>query len=141
MHRAKLDLLRNHQQEHQENEKAEGIKMAIVVASHTTLSLTTGSKSADQVTGRNQYVGKGRIQFAARASAVAATGIRATLSVGGVALVDDQLLPFGGATGGLSVRDNMILDQVVAGGRVELTYRNDSAGTLTVDGLVLFTPM
>lgn len=115
--------------------------MAIVVASGTTLSLTTGTKSADQVTGRNQYVGKGRIQLIARASAAAATGIRATLNVGGVALMDDQLVPYAGTTGALSVRDHMVIDQVVAGGRVENFYRNDSAGTLTVDFLVLFTPM
>jgi len=35
----------------------------------------------------------------------------------------------------------MVIDQVVAGGRVELFFRNDSAGTLTVDYLLLFTPM
>jgi len=115
--------------------------MAIVVASGNTLSLTTGTKSADVVTGRNQYVGKGRIQVIARASAAAATGIRATVNVGGVALMDDQMIPFAGATGGLSVRDNMIIDQIVAGGRVEATFRNDSAGTLTVDYTILFTPM
>lgn len=115
--------------------------MAINVASGTTLSLTTGSKSADQITGRNQYVGKGRIQFFAKASVVAATGIRATLNVGGVALMDDQLVPYSGATGLLDVSANAIIDQVVSGGRVELFFRNDAAGTLTVDFLVLFTPM
>lgn len=115
--------------------------MAIVVASGTTLSLTTGLKSADQVTGRNQYVGKGRIQFIARGSAAAATGIRSTLNVGGVALIDDQAVPYAGTTGNLSVNDHMVLDQVVAGGRVECFFRNDSAGTLTVDYLILFTPM
>lgn len=115
--------------------------MAINVASGVALSLTTGVKSADQVTGRNQYVGKGRIQFFARGSAAAATGIRATLNVGGVALSDDQLVPYAGTTGSLSVGDHGIIDQVVSGGRVELFFRNDSAGTLTVDFLVLFTPM
>lgn len=115
--------------------------MAIVVASGVTLSLATGVKSADQVTGRNQYVGKGRIQFAARGSAAAATGIRSTLNVGGVALIDDQLVPYAGTTGALSIRDHMVLDQVVAGGRVECFFRNDSAGILTVDFLILFTPM
>jgi len=114
--------------------------MAIVVASANTLSLTTGTKSADQVTGRNQYVGKGRIQLVARASAAAATGIRATLNVGGVPLIDDQYVNFAGATGGLSVKDHMMVDQAVAGGRCELFFRNDSAGTLTVDYLLLFTP-
>jgi len=115
--------------------------MAIVVASGTTLSLTTGLKSADQVTGRNQYVGKGRLQFAAKGSAAAATGIRATVNVGGVALIDDQLVPWAGTTGTLSINDNMIIDQVVAGGRVEVFFRNDSAGTLTVDFICQFTPM
>jgi len=115
--------------------------MAIVVASGTTLSLTTGLKSADQVNGRNQYVGKGRIQVIARASAAAATGIRMTLNVGGIALIDDQMIPYAGTTGALSVRDHMVIDQVVAGGRVEAFFRNDSGGTLTVDYLILFTPM
>jgi len=115
--------------------------MAIVVASGTTLSLTTGLKSADQVTGRNQYVGKGRLQVCARASAAAALGIRCTVNVGGVALIDDQMIPYAGTTGALSVRDHMIIDQIVAGGRVECFFRNDSAGTLTVDYLIMFTPM
>ena len=115
--------------------------MAIVVASGVATSLTTGLKTADQVTGRNQYVQKGRIQFIARGSAAAATGIRATINVGGVALIDDQLVPFAGTAGALSVNDHMVLDQVVAGGRVECFFRNDSAGTLTVDYLILFTPM
>ena len=115
--------------------------MAIVVSSGTTVSLTTGLKTADQVTGRNQYVGKGKIQLCARGSAAAATGIRCTLNVGGVALIDDQLVPYSGTTGAISVRDHMLIDQIVAGGRVECFFRNDSAGTLTVDYLILFTPM
>ncbi len=115
--------------------------MAITVASGMTTSLTTGLKTADLVTGRNQYVGKGRIQLIARGSAAAATGIRATLNCGGVALMDDNMVPFTGTTGALSIKDHMIIDQVVAGGRVELFFRNDSAGTLTVDYLLLFTPM
>jgi len=114
--------------------------MAIVVASSTTLSLTTGLKSAEQVSGDNQYVGKGRIQLVCKASAAAATGIRATLTVGSIPLINDQLIPFAGTTGTLSINDNMVLDQMVAGGRVGLTFRNDSAGTLTVDYLCLFTP-
>jgi len=115
--------------------------MAIVVASGTTVSTAAGAKSADLVTGRNQYVGKGRIQLVARGSAAAATGMLCTLNVGGVALVDDQLIPYAGATGGLSVKDHMILDQVIAGGRVEFFLRNNSGGALTTDYLILFTPM
>lgn len=114
--------------------------MAIIIASGTTTSLTTGLKTADLVTGRNQYVGKGRIQLLARASAAAATGIRATLNVGGVALMEDNLVPFAGTTGAMT-NDHVVIDQVVPGGRVELFFRNDNAGTLTVDWALLFTPM
>ena len=115
--------------------------MAIVVASGTTVSTAAGAKSADLVSGRNQYVGKGRIQLVARGSAAAATGMRCTLNVGGVALIDDNLIPFAGTTGQMSSRDHMVLDQVVAGGRVEFFLRNDSAGALTTDYIIYFTPM
>jgi len=114
--------------------------MAIVVASGTTVSTAAGAKSADLVIGRNQYVGKGRIQLVARGSAAAATGMRCSLNVGGIALIDDQLIPFAGTTGQMSTRDHMILDQMVAGGRVEFYLRNDSAGALTTDYMILFTP-
>jgi len=114
--------------------------MAIVVKTGIGLSLATGVKSAEQITGDNQYIGRGRLQLVAKASAAAATGIRATLTVGGVPLINDELVPFAGTIGTMSVNDNMVLDQMVAGGRVGLTFRNDSAGTLTTDYQVLFTP-
>lgn len=115
--------------------------MAILVASGVTTSTAAGAKSADLVSGRNQYVGKGRIQLAARGSAAAATGMRCTLNVGGVALADDQMIPFAGTTGQLSTKDHIFVDQIVAGGRVEFFLRNDSAGALTTDYIILFTPM
>lgn len=114
--------------------------MAYILGTGVALSLATGVKSAEQITGDGQFVGKGRIQFVAKASTAASTGIRATLTVGGVPLINDQLVPFAGTAGTLSINDNMVLDQVTAGGRVGLTFRNDSAGTLTVDYQVLFTP-
>lgn len=114
--------------------------MAVLVASGVTTSLTAGLKTADLVTGRNQYVGKGRTVLLARGSAAAATGIRCTLNVGGVALMDDQLVPYAGTTGTMTT-DHVVIDQVVSGGRVELFFRNDSAGTLTVDYSLTFTPM
>jgi len=115
--------------------------MAIVIANGLTYSQAATSKSADLVTGRNQYIKKGRIQLFAKASAAAATGMLATLNVGGVALIDDQRIPFAGTTGTLSVNDNGVVDQVVEGGRVEFFLRNDSAGALTTDYTILFTPM
>lgn len=115
--------------------------MAIVVASANTVSTAAGAKSLDLVTGRNQYIGKGRLVVAARASAAAATGMRMTVNVGGIALIDDQYIPFAGATGGLSLKDHVLIDQVVAGGRVEAFLRNDSGGALTTDYIIYFTPM
>lgn len=115
--------------------------MAIVVASGTTYSQAANTKSADLVTGRNQYVGKGRIQLVAKASAAAATGMLCTLNVGGVAIVDDNRIPYAGTTGTISVKDNVMADQVVNGGRVEFFLRNDSAGALTTDYIIYFTPM
>lgn len=112
----------------------------VLVASSTTLSLTTGVKSAEQVSGLYQYIGKGTITLVAKASAAAATGIRCTLSVGGVPLMNDSLIPFAGTTGTLSINDNVVVSQMVAGGLASLTFRNDSAGTLTVDYQLLYTP-
>lgn len=112
--------------------------MAVVVASGSATSVAANTKSADQVTGRNQYVGKGRIQLIAKTSA---TGMNYTLNIGGVALIDDQIVPYTGTAGTISVNDNVVLDQVVAGGRVELFLRNTTAGALTNDYIIYFTPM
>jgi len=112
--------------------------MAIVVATGTAVSIGANTKSADQVSGRNQYVQKGRIQLIAKCSA---TGMNITLNVGGVALVDDSAIPYTGTAGTISVNDNVMVDQVVSGGRVELFLRNTSGGALTTDYLVYYTPM
>lgn len=112
--------------------------MAILVTSATTDSTAANTKSADKVTGRNQYVQKGRIVLVARGSA---TGMNCTLNVGGVALADDQAIPYFGATGALSVKDHVVVDQIVAGGRVELFLRNTTGGALTTDYAIYFTPM
>jgi len=112
--------------------------MAILVASGMTVSTAAYTKTADLVTGRNQYVGKGRVTLCARGSAI---GMNATLNVGGVALSDDTALPFIGTTGALSVKDHVIIDQVVSGGRIEFFLRNTTAGALTTDYALYFTPM
>lgn len=112
--------------------------MAIIVASGVTTSTAANTKSADLVTGRNQYVGKGTITLVARGSAA---GMNCTLNVGGVALIDDLPIASFGATGGLSSIDHEVLSQVVAGGRVEFFLRNTTGGALTTDYLIKFTPM
>ncbi len=112
--------------------------MALVVASGSAVSTAANTKSADQVSGRNQYIGKGRIQLIGKASA---TGMLITLNVGGSALMDDNAITFTGTAGTLSVNDNVLVDQVVGGGRVELFLRNGTGGALTTDYIVYFTPM
>ncbi len=112
--------------------------MAVLVASGMTVSTAANTKTADLITGRNQYVQKGRIQLVARGSAI---GMNVTLNVGGVALSDDLAIPFFGATGALSVKDHVVIDQVVAGGRIEMFLRNTTGGALTTDYAVYFTPM
>ena len=112
--------------------------MAILVASGSAVSTAANTKSADQVSGRNQYVGKGRLQLVAKASA---TGLNCTLNCGGVAMVDDQVIGYTGTAGTISANDNVIIDQVVAGGRVEFFLRNTTGGAVTADYFIFFTPM
>lgn len=112
--------------------------MAVVIASTTALSVAANAKSADQVSGTYQFVGKGKITLVARGSA---TGLNVTCLVGGIALINDNPIPFTGTAGALSTNDHIIASQVMNGGRVELTFRNTTAGALTVDTLLLFDPM
>ena len=112
--------------------------MAILIGSAMTLSTGAYTKTANLITGRNQFLQKGRIQVIARGSAI---GMNLSLSIGGVPLMDDQALPFIGTTGSLSAKDHVIIDQVIAGGTAEMFLRNTTAGALTTDYAVYFTPM
>lgn len=112
--------------------------MAILVSSDVTLSTAANTKTADLITGRNQYVQKGRLVLLAKGSAA---GMNCTLNIGGVAIADDQKIPYFGATGTLDSVSNVVVDQVVAGGRVEFFLRNTTGGALTTDYSILFTPM
>lgn len=112
--------------------------MAYPVATAQALSTAAYSKSAEQVVGRNQILPKGRLQLYAKGSAV---GMNISLNVGGVPLMDDLPVPSIGTTGSLSTQDNAIVDQVIAGGFVSLVFRNTTVGALTMDYMLLFTPM
>lgn len=111
--------------------------MAVIVASDATFSVGANAKSTDQVDGQFEFVGKGNISLAALSSAV---GLNVTLKVGGVTLVDDKPIMFFGTTGGMRILDNSILNQAVAGGRIELFFRNTTGGALTIDYVVGFDP-
>lgn len=112
--------------------------MAIIIGSAMTFSVGAYTKSSNLITGRNQFLQKGRLQVVARGSAI---GMNLSLSIGGVPLCDDQVLPFIGTTGGLSVKDHVVVDQVIAGGTAEMYLRNTTVGALTTDYAVYFTPM
>lgn len=112
--------------------------MAELVASGVTISTAANTKSSDLITGRKQYVTRGKIVLVARGSAA---GMNVTLNVNGVALADDLPIPYFGATGALSVKDHVVVEQMVAGGRVEMFLRNTSGGALTTDYAVYFTAM
>lgn len=111
--------------------------MAVVVASGTAVSTAANTKSADQVSGSYQFVQKGRITLIAKGSA---TGMNVTLLVGGIALVNDQAIPYTGTAGTLSQNDNVMATQMVQGGRVEFYLRNTTGGALTTDYIIWFDP-
>ena len=109
--------------------------MAIVVASGTAVSTAANTKSADQVSGTYQFIGKGKVTLIARGSA---TGMNATLFVGGVPLINDNAIPYTGTAGAISVNDHVVASQLMAGGRIELYLRNTTGGALTTDYIVYF---
>jgi|SaaInl8_200m_RNA_FD_contig_21_1147028_length_734_multi_6_in_0_out_0_2 hypothetical protein len=111
--------------------------MGVFVASNTTFSVAANAKSADQVDGEFEFIGKGNISLSALSSA---TGLNVSLKVGGITIIDDKPIPFFGTTGGMKILDNILVNQAVNGGRIELFFRNTTAGALTVDYVVQFEP-
>jgi len=109
----------------------------ITVASGSTFSVAANTKSAEQVTGTYQNVNAGALILIAKSSV---TGMNVSLSCGGVPLINDSVIPYFGATGGLSINDNVLVSQLVNGGKVELTFRNTTGGAVTVDYLLNFQP-
>jgi len=111
--------------------------MAVIVASKTTFSVAANTKSVDQVEGEFQFVGRGNLNLSMLSSA---TGLNATLKCGGITIIDDKPIPFFGTTGTMKILDNNVISQAVAGGRVELYFRNTTGGALTVDFMLGFEP-
>lgn len=111
--------------------------MAVPIATQGTLSVGANAKSADQVDGQFQNIGKGKVTLICFASA---DGLNATLNVGGISLIDDKEIPFFGTTGGMDVSAHVMATQVVNGGRVELFFRETAGAGRTVDYLLLFEP-
>lgn len=114
------------------------IKVGYVVATGFT-SLTTGTSSTDQVSGTFQYAGPGTYQLVAKASA---TGMYATMLVGGQVVCQDKIIPFYGTAGTLSTSDNVVAGQTILNnGKTELYFRNPTGGTVTVDWIIWWDPL
>lgn len=111
--------------------------MAIMVSAGISTP-GANTKTADLVSGTYQFVQRGYITLVAKASA---TGINATINVGGMPLVNDMLIPYTGTAGTISVKDNVMAQQFTNGGRIELYLRNTTgtAGT-TCDYAVYYDP-
>jgi hypothetical protein len=109
----------------------------VYVSSQTALSTAANTKSADQISGQYQFIGKGQLTMYALASD---TGLKCTLKVNGVAIIDDEDMCMFGTSGTLSKINNELVSQSVAGGRVELFFRNTTGGALTVDYILEYTP-
>jgi len=103
--------------------------MAVVI-SQGRLTTTANTKSSDQVTGQYQFIGKGTVTLAAKSSAYP---VNVSCRVGGVSLVDDQPIPYTGTAGTLSITDNIVANQRMNGGRVELFFRETAGATPTVE--------
>lgn len=111
--------------------------MAFPIANGVALSTAANSTSAELISGAWQNLPRGRITLVARGSA---TGMNATMQVGAYVVMNDQPIPYFGASGALTVNDHIVLSQNVAGGYLSLKLRNTTAGALTTDYQVLFEP-
>jgi len=109
--------------------------MAVVI-SMGRATMVASTKTADQVTGQYQFIGKGTVTLASKISAI---GVNVTCRVGGISLVDDQPIPYVGTAGTLSITDNIVANQRMNGGRVELFFRETAAGTPTVEWYLAYS--
>lgn len=112
--------------------------MTVLVASATTENVAANTKTTNRVSGQYENVGSGKIILVALPSV---TGMNVSLSVGGITIANDLPVPFFGSTGAMSLSDNIVVSQTLkSGGKIELYFRNTTAGAITVDYQLLFEP-
>ena len=107
--------------------------MGLILVNGTALSVAANATSSEQVSSSTyQFVPfTGRATIAARGSA---TGLTIQLAAAGQTLCNDQVIPFTGTAGAISVLDHGVVDfPVEEGSRIEMRFRNTTAGALTVD--------
>jgi len=99
------------------------------------VTTVANSTTANQVQNTYDYVGAGKLLLFAKSSA---TGVQANLFVAGNQIANRTLIPFTGTAGTLDTSANLVAAGNTFGGRVELTFTNTTAGTPTVDFLLMF---
>jgi len=109
----------------------------VYVKSAVAYSVAAYTKTSDLISGQYQFIGKGVLNLYGLASA---TGLNVSLKINGVSIIDDEPIASIGATGGLKKNENEVVSQVVQGGRLELFLRNTTAGALTMDYILEYTP-
>lgn len=110
--------------------------MGLIMVNATALSVAANATSSEQVqTSTYQFVPfTGVATLAARGSA---TGLNIQLAAGGQTLCNDQAIPYTGTAGAISLIDHEVVTfPVEEGSRIELRFRNTTAGALTVDYLL-----
>ena len=105
----------------------------VVVVSKMAFSTASGATSVDQISGTYQFVPKGMLRVYALGSA---TGLTMTVLNNGLSLMTAQAVPFFGTTGTLKKFDNMVFEQAVNAGRIEMYLQNPTGGALTCDFIV-----
>lgn len=109
--------------------------------SESALSVAANAKSTNRLSGTDiDFLPfDAALELFAKASA---TGLNATLSIGGEVVVNDQPIPFTGTAGTLAIPDNL-MDSVAAaaGAKVTLSFRNTTGGAITVDYVVKASPL
>lgn len=105
----------------------------VVVVSKMAFSVAAGATSVDQITGTYQFVPKGILRVYALGSA---TGLTMSVLNNGMSLMNAQAIPFFGNTGTLKKTDNLVFEQAVNPGRLEMYLQNPTGGALTCDFIV-----
>lgn len=111
--------------------------MGLILVNATALSVSANAVSSEQVqTSTYQFVPfTGTAFLACRGSA---TGLNVQLAAGGQTLCNDQAIPYTGTAGAISLVDHQLVSfPVEEGSRIELKFRNTTAGALTVDYVLM----